>query len=410
MRAVSLPVFAGDADYEAAQRFVQLGDWARAQMLLELLQQRYPDDTTVAHMAALTRLRAELDARGDVRPRRFATPWHVWARRLALLLTLVIGLGGAGFGVAQGLPALLRGVATPNGATQADAGYRLIAEGRYDEAEAFFAALATRRPTDTDAQAGLAAVAAARDLRGRYELALQAESNGDLATALELLQAIVAQDPGFADAARRLARLERRQTIDIWLDESADLHALGLDQLVVERLEQARVLEPAYRHEEVANLLVKAYVALAQAILAADPPQPERVPEALALLDQALNLDPANQTAVDERRWARLFLEGEDFAAAGDVELALTRWRTLFDERPDYLRGALVAALHDVTLASGDRFREAGECAAALDRYNSALALPITDSSPALARIVELQPCLAATPAALPLPTPTPTP
>lgn len=408
MREVSLPVFAGDTDYQAAQQFLQLGDWARALTLLELLRQRYPDDATVAQVLVQTRLRAELDMQGAVRPRRFATPRRVWGRRIGLLLALLL-LGGAGIGVALRLPAMLAGTAGQGATTtaaQLDAGYELITQGRYDEAAAYFAELATRRPDDAAVLEGQRALETARELRSRYDMALQAEAAGDTATALELLQAVLVQDPGFADAARRLARLERHLAIDTWLDESVDLRALGLHELIVERLEQARTLELAYRREEVVAQLTQAYLALAQAILSADPPQPNRLPAALGYLDQALNLDTANQTAADERRWARLYLEGERFAAEQNYALAATRWRTLFDERPDYLNGALVAALYDVTLAEGDRLREAGDCAAALDQYTDALALPITDSTVALARIVELQPCLDTAP--LPLPTPTP--
>lgn len=406
----SRPAFMGDADYHSAQRFLHLGEWTRAQVLLEILDRRYPEVGVISQALVLTQLKAELDVRPPVPAKRWIIPWRLWLRRGLVLLVPLILLGLAVPVTTPTLAPRLAELIRPGDPLDAAIaeGNALATAGRYDEADTFFNALLTEHPDDAAVLAALAAVSTLREVHARYQQAVAAEEQGDLATAVTLLRELVATHPDYADAGRRLARLERHQRIDALIAEVDDLRSLGLNQLVVERMEHARSLEPAYRHQDVTSRLQAAYLDLAQAILTATPPQPDQLPLALGYLDKVLDLAPSDQVASDERRWIDLYLEGATFAAADELDLAVTRWQTLYDERPDYLGGTLAEELYRMRLTIGSRLRDAGECAAALEQYNLALTLNVADGSAALARVVETQSCLPPTPALLPTATPAP--
>ncbi len=83
-----------------------------------------------------------------------------------------------------------------------------------------------------------------------------------------------------------------------------------------------------------------------------------------------------------------LYLDGQARFEAGQWAGAIAPLRTVFDQRPDYLRGTVAGMLYEAYLRSGDGYRDAEEpdCGLAYERYGQAAALPVADTAVAEAR------------------------
>jgi len=407
------PSYQVDPDYVAAMAAFHRGNWPQAIQLLETLKQRYPGTASIADTLEDASFKAHLDATTRVRAKRWAVNWRPLAARVTLFLALAAILWGGYVAVARGLSPLL-GEAAARRTQQ-----RLLAEGQaflteneLDLAEARFNELLGLVPDHVEAQAGLAQVAVERELLALYNQAVSAEQSRSYEQALQIYSELQTRRAHYADVSQRISRIRRWQEVDRLLDEAATLQAMLLYKLAAERFAQARSLDLEYRSKEVVAGLVAAYLELALEIIEADPPQPERLPEAVDYLDQALTLETRNSVALEERRFARLYLEGKQYAAQGNFHFAVSRYQTLFDTRPAYLGGQMPQLLYDAYVGSGDQYRAAGDCTLAYDHYSRAVRQPVDDTTVARARMTEVAACLTPTPTPsnTPLPTEPPPP
>jgi TolB protein len=111
-----------------------------------------------------------------------------------------------------------------------------------------------------------------------------------------------------------------------------------------------------------------------------------------------------------EQRLVKLFLAGQERYQAGQWTGAIAQLRTVFDQRPDYLRGTVADMLYDAYIQTGDLYRDEEDCGLAYQRYGQAAALPVSDTAVAEARQEAVAFCVPPTDTPTVTPTPTLTP
>lgn len=422
MTAISSSTYSArqDPEFRQAMEYFHRGRWKQAIALLQPLHQRHPHDAAIAQALQEAEFKLKLDATAKVRAKRWIIPW----RRITLAVgfvaaALVLVYAGSAI-LRQGIRPMLAQAAEQRSQARmlADAG-AFLAAGDLDAAERLYAellaVLPAGAPQRAEIDAALALIADERTLATAYDAALASEEAGEHASALQAYTELQLARPGYRDISQHITRLRRYQEIDALLTEADTLQQLAMPDLAAQRYEQARTLDLSYRSGEVTPALVALYDRLARRIVEADPAQPNRLEEAVALWNKALDLDGHNKPILEERRIARFFLEGKTFAAQANWSYAVNRFQSIFDERPTYLGGAVALPLYDAYLASGDGYRDAGDCTLAYDQYARAARLPVADPAVALARMSQAQPCLTPTPTpapteppTTPLPTPAP--
>jgi tetratricopeptide (TPR) repeat protein len=197
--------------------------------------------------------------------------------------------------------------------------------------------------------------------RAEFELAAQLDSsNRDAVTKLADVNALISSQPTATSAFRR-------QTVILLYNEARELYNRSDWEGVISKLEQVRTLDPEYEREPIVSLLVEAYNKAGLRLVEGD-----RMEEAIRYFDRALELQPTDATAREQKRWASLYLAGLGYWGA-DWLGAVESFSVLYQLKPDYKDTR--QRLYDAYVAYADTLYEGGDWCAARDHYDSALAL-----------------------------------
>ena len=134
---------------------------------------------------------------------------------------------------------------------------------------------------------------------------------------------------------------------------------------VITRLEEVRRLDSSYRTQEVGDMLFNAYHREGQRLIDAG-----ELEEALARLDNALEIRPDDPDAAERRLWLSLYMMGLSQWGV-DWETAVETFEQLHGFNPSFLD--VEQRLHDAHLNLGDVYFEEGAWCVAETQYGEAL-------------------------------------
>ena len=211
-----------------------------------------------------------------------------------------------------------------------------------------------------------------------YAAGLAHLENGEYELAVAELELTLRLVPDYQDATERLGeakdRLEVQETptVDVQKQIAAGLfeqaqafYAEGKWEDVVSNLEQLRALYPDHEPEAVEKLFFTTFYDQALALVSEG-----RLEEALRYLDKALELKPAWEDALKQRKLAALYLTAISYWGA-DWDKAIAKFYELYNIEPDYMD--VKQRLYDAYLSKGDLYTEQRDWCSAEDQYSLAL-------------------------------------
>lgn len=397
-----------DPRYEEGLAHLQAGDWTEAIRCFEELERLYPNSRLVQGALDEARFKANLDATTRVKPKRWAIAWRpVIVRVLVVLAIVAFAVQGGRFISRQVAPVLAQARLERERAQLLAEATAYLKAGKLDAAEARFRDLLAVVPDHVEALAGLDRIKAQREILTLYQEAVALQEQGNYQASLVKFTDISVLAPGYRDVSRRITAITRRQELDRLLAEAEVDYQAGALSDAAGKYEQIRDLDVGYETRLVANRLFTLYLTLGREVIERDPPAAEAVPQALDYFTKALALRPRDTDAGLEQRLARLFLDGYTLYYQQRWHEAVSRFREVYDQRPQYLKGIVVNLLYDAYIHSGDQFRDADDLYLAYDQYRRAAELPVADTALAQGRMAAIQPFLTPTPTPTVTPTPT---
>lgn len=334
--------------YLAAMRVLDRGDAEDAAAKLRELAKIYPDEPHLQDVLVRTELQASL---GDSQPAPTVhrTPAPALGRVVLILLVVTICIIAlAGFAAAYNhfvvKPSLIRDeeqrIVSLHEEVQA-----LLAAGDWLQAREAAAELLTSVPGEPTAQAAIALAEQKEALDRQYVDAVAALQEGDIETALVLLRQIEAQEPGYLDVRQRIEDAEKLENLDaLWRQSEAAIQA-GDWNSTITLLTQIRAQNPDFRRVQVEEQLYQVYAQVARELIAGADGSVETLRQAVAYLDEALTIRPADQSLIQERRLTIGFVGGADAFAQEQWAEAVAQWEEVYEAQPGYQNGILPSYL-----------------------------------------------------------------
>jgi tetratricopeptide (TPR) repeat protein len=397
--------------YAEGTRHLQAGDFQKAVECFMKLSRLYGEVEPIQEALEQAKFKAEFEAATRVRPKRWIIPWRgVLLYTLTLILLVLIGIQGVQVVNRQLAPALARAREERQLNQLLAEGKAFLESGRLDEAESRYKAVLAQVPDHPKALAGLEALEKRKEAIGLCNQAMAAYKAGDWVKARELFTELAIRSPGFCRAKEYIAEINRRLNVGDLLAQAEAAYEAGRWAEAAAQYEQIRAVDATYQRELVDERLFRCYLEMGRAVIEADPPTPDLVPQAVDFFTRALALRPRDAEAGVEYELASLYLAGQKDYAEGRWDSAAARLEALYNRRPGYLKGTVAVLLYDAYIRSGDAHRDRQDYAYAWEQYRKAAALSTGDAVLARGRMESVEPFLTPTPTATPTSTPTPTP
>lgn len=398
-----------DGDYQQALHHFHLGQWQEAITAFEALRTRYPGDPRLERMLRDARFKAGLDAKSNVREKRWIIPWRAIMLRVAMVV-VVVTMIGVGLSVIQWrvLPMISAMQIERQQTTMLAEAESLRKSGDFDSAEEKYLAILQRFPDLAAAQAGLETVHRDQKLFATYNQAVTAEQAGDDDTALKLYSSLQIDSPNYRDVGARILGIRHRADLSVLYDQAVTLKTLGLEPEAIDALLQIQSLDVNFRQDDVRAMLHALNLKQGQRIVTASPAEPADVPKALDFFNAALEQKPNDPATLTEARLAVGFIAGRDAYNAQNWVEAVSRLRTVYNERNNYLDGTVASLLYQALINLGDQLVN-DDLLAAYEQYSQACNLPVADTVAACAKASNIIPMLTPTPTPTLTPTPAPT-
>lgn len=285
-------------------------------------------------------------------------------------------------------------------------GQASLAAGDYETATEAFAELARLAPGDPAAEAGLERASRLEQLTRDYQEAEAATAAEDWGSAETKLQAVLAVDATYADAAGRLAFVRRQREASTLFKAGVAAYDAGDSKEAVESLERLSEMDPKYQHDAVRELLFILYIRDGQALLAMPNASADLIRQAIGRFGQALSLRPYNVQALEESRLASQYLEARKALDRQDLPQAEALLQAIVQKRAGYAGDQAAAQYYALLVRRGDDARARGDVDAATAAYQAAVGWAVEDTSGAIAGLAALKASWTPTPAPVALPTP----
>jgi TolB protein len=398
-----------DGDYQQALHYFHLGQWQEAINAIEALRTRYPGDPRLERMLQDARFKANLDAKHTVREKRWIIPWRAILLRV-LMVVVVIVMVAIGFSIIQlrVLPMISAMQTERQQSLMLTEAEGLLKSGDLNGAEQKYLQILEQFPGLALATTGLETVRREQELFAKYNDAVAAEQAGDDDTALKLYSSLQVESPNYRDVGTRILGIRHRADLAVLYDRAVSLQSLGLEPEAIDALFQIQSLDVNFRQDEVRGLLHALNLKQGQRIIMATPAEPAQVPKALDYFNAALEQKPNDAVTLTEARLAVSFIVGRDAYNSQNWVEAVSRLRTVFNERNNYLDGAVVNLLYQALINLGDQLVN-DDLLAAYEQYSQACNLPAADTVAACAKASDIIPLLTPTPTPTLTPTPAPT-
>ncbi len=346
---------------------IEAGEWKEAVRCLSQVQQLSPGYKETQTLLA----EAEHHLRSG--PRRLA-----WARatlqRVAPILTLLfvlLGIAAGAYFLSQGSSGL--GAANPTGSL-------------FDNND---------------------------DLDQIYREAQTALQAGDWDKALELLDTILAADPGYQDADALREQAEANRALEQLFNRGQTAYLDGRWDETIDALSRLRQTDAACRPAEVQRLLCEAYLQRGQSQVNTytETSGPDPIEAALKDFEIGMAVCPDDQTLAAQQTHANGFLLALKAETLEDWNTIIRELTPVVTAEPDYANGNARRMLYAALVTRGNIRQQAGDLAGALSDFEQALALDRTDPLDATSRRAEvLRGLSGGTPLTTPQPGETPPP
>ena len=295
--------------------------------------------------------------------------------------------------------------------------------GDYDRAVQAFGDALALAPTNEEVKTWYAKAQRYQQLTSWYEQAEEDIAAQHWEDALANLDRIMAVEPTYRDTSAKVEFVKSQQTLDARFAEAKSYLEQSKWDEVIEILEQLREESTSFKPDEVRQTLFYAYFQQGAEWLAAAGASPDSSLDALAQaiqsFDRALLLFPDDKTALEERRLADLYRQGQLFVNQKNWPQAVLVLQQIQTARSDYMAGKATVTLCASYLQLGDAYYAAGSLDLALQQYRNVLAIEGCDHVDAAVREREVYnilypptptPTTTRTPTATPRPAPTRTP
>jgi TolB protein len=234
-----------------------------------------------------------------------------------------------------------------------------------------------------------------------YAAGLAHLENGEYELAVAELELTLRLVPDYRDAQEKLSeakvKLEAQETPTVEMRKQVAASLFSQAQTsykerkwedVVLVLERLQALDAGYEPEAVADLLFATYYAQSLELI-----NEGRLEEALRYLDKALELKPAHEDVLRQRKLAAFYLTAISYWGA-DWDKAIANFQELYSIEPDYMD--VKQRLYEAHINRGDLYAEQDEWCSAEGQY--ALAIEIKpDQAGEEKRVQANRLCLAGT-------------
>jgi TolB protein len=344
-----------------------------------------------------------------VREKRWIVPWRAILMRVIMVIMVIVMIAvGATLIQSRVLPMISTLQLERQQQLLLNEAQTLMASGDYAGAAEKYTAILALYPDLAAAKTGLESAGRQQELFTIYSNAVAAEQNGDDAGALALYSNLQVQSPNYRDVGARILAIRHRGDLAELYNQASTLKALGLEPEAITTLMQIQALDVNYRQQEVRKLLHALNLKQGQRIIAANPPEPAQVPQALDFFNTALEQIPNDPVALTEARLAVGFIAGREAYNNQQWQEAVSRLRTVYNERSDYLGGTVIGLLYQALVNYGDQVVNT-DLLMAYEQYSQACTLPAIDTVAACAKASNIIPLLTPTPTPTLSPTPAPT-
>lgn len=403
----------GSAHYWQTMTHLQKGEWEEALRGLEQLLVHNPEDQRLRKALEETRYKARLDSESRIRTRRWLFPYQQWIDRIVIGMGVFVVLWmGAAFAYQQAQRKTVEAEqAALHQSWLAEADLFLNADDLANAEQRLNRILADA-PTDTNALVKLAQVKQEREILYRYQEAVSKQGAGDCTVATRIFSELQSLRSNYRDVAARLWQCKQQQQIAQLLSDASTFERTGQLNDAIQAYQTSRQLgvQSLSDGTVLAVRLATLYVQAGKAVLTQSTLSSQQLTQAQSDFANAIEVDPQNPEAISQAQLLNRYLLGRNAVASQDWAAAVSNLRTVYETEADYLSGTAVNLLYNAYIGLGDGYRAGGDCTLALQRYSSAAALPVSDTSLARARsnlsdcgsapsaVVEIQPTTESTP------------
>ena len=401
--------------YTEGMAHLQSAEWQEAVRCFETLAARTNNDPVVAAALAEARFKAKLDAGTRVRGRRWTFNWRPIIVRILLVISIVVlGVLGINLLNRQISPAVAASQRGRRIEALVKDGQSSLDAWKLEEAAQAFGRVEALDASNAAAAAGLATIEQRQALKLECADADARFAAEDLAGARERYTDLTVAAPGYCNATNRITEINGRLERDSVWKSAEEAYGAGNCPEAITLYKQAQTVNVSLHKDTIADRLYDCSMRLGHELVAANPPAPERLPEALDHFAEALAARPRDTEATLEQRLAKLFITGQQDYEAGRYTDAATRLAAIYEARPGYLGAALIEPLYDSLIHNGDAFLATPDYPQAWQAYRQACDLPAKDLVLCRGRLASMQQFLtptvtpSLTPTITPLPTATP--
>jgi tetratricopeptide (TPR) repeat protein len=268
------------------------------------------------------------------------------------------------------------------------------------------------RGNDPSISAG-STLRSAEDLAAAYREAQAAFQAGDWDQAISLLDAVLAKDSDYQDAASLRAQAQAKQSLEQAFEVGKAAYLAARWDAAIDELNGVRQADASLHASEVQDMLCDAYLQRGQMRLVDDSGASDTTTLETALQDfkAGLAVCPDHPALAKQQAHAEALLRAHKAEALQDYDAAIRELTPLVTAEPDYAAGSARRLLYAALVEWGDMRRQAGDLEGALADYEQALAVDGTDPLDATARRAEIIAEMGVAtppPAAAPEPTATP--
>jgi tetratricopeptide (TPR) repeat protein len=259
-------------------------------------------------------------------------------------------------------------------------------------------------PNDTKAQEGLTKAQRQLQLDTLYHQASNRIQAKQWADAEKTLQELLAIDPKYKDAAKKLATVqqerklaEQQNRLGSLFQEAQSYFEAGNWPMAARNYAAIFDADPSFEEAAIKDRLPKSLLNWANQLVASAGDSLLPYQQAIDLYDKALLVQPRDSQIVTARKLVTAYLDGYKLYGEGRWADAVEKLEPVYQLQTDYAGGRLAQLLYDAYIKNGDALAASRDDQAALDQYRKALALDVPDHSLAQSREHETSLRLAAT-------------
>lgn len=363
------------------------GRWNQAFESFQLLQGAYPDNAELSDLIDQTQMRATMIR---FRPKNSSSSVKRFSLRRFIIGMLILIIIGVTAFVAYEVwinPVLIQEFRIRRITNLRNEADEAIAAGDYTRARQNLEELIEILPEDPETITALDRVERVERLSTLYNEAKALMAAGSWDQAVEVLIDLQSLDAQYRDLPQLLPAAQESQALNEQFQTAEDAFANEDWAVAIAQYETLHQTNLSFRFEEVQARLFDSYLKYGQILLEEAGNDPAAVTEGLGHLSEALRLKPINDQALNERQLAETYLAAINSTERDEVIELL---RTVYSKRPDYADGAAAQLLYSHLLERADSALEAGDEAASIADYQTAVQLSIEDISKAQERLTEL--------------------